>query len=61
MDLYLELAKLTQSGVLSDRDISEIAQAVGGGYRRAAQVETLFKNNQRVLQLTAEQAQQQKL
>jgi len=57
MDLYLELAKLTQSGVLSDRDISEIAQAVGGGYRRAAQVETLFKNNQRVLQLTAEQAQ----
>ena len=56
MDLYWELAQLTQSGVLSERDISEIAQAVGGGYRRAAQVETLFKNNQRVLQLTAEQA-----
>ncbi len=56
MDLYLELAQLTQSGILSDRDISEIAQAVGGGYRRAAQVETLFKNASRVQQITALQA-----
>jgi TP901 family phage tail tape measure protein len=52
MGLYLELAQLTQSGILSDRDISEISQALGGGYRRAAQVETLLKNSQRVQQIT---------
>ena len=56
MGLYEELAVLTQSGVLSDRDITEIANAIGGGYRRGAQVETLLKNNQSVARLTAEQA-----
>lgn len=57
MGLYQELAVLTQSGILSDRDISEIANAIGGGYRRGAQVETLLKNSSRVAQITAGQSE----
>ncbi|MGB6971141.1 MAG: phage tail tape measure protein, partial [Desulfobulbales bacterium] len=57
MGLYQELAILTQSGILSERDISEIANAIGGGYRRGAQVQTLLMNSSRVAQITAGQSE----
>jgi TP901 family phage tail tape measure protein len=54
-ELYLEIAELTQSGILSERDISEIANAIGGGYRRGAQVQVLLENSNRTRQLEADQ------
>jgi TP901 family phage tail tape measure protein len=54
-DVYLEVANLAKSGIISQRDVTEIANAIGGGYRRGAQVQTALENSERVLQLIDEQ------
>lgn len=52
-DVMRELAVLSQQGAISSRDVAEIANAVGGGFRRGAQFATLLESYPRVLQLIA--------
>lgn len=54
--LLEEIALLSSSGVLTPRDITQISNAIGGGYRRGAQVEALLKNMARVQQLVIAQS-----
>jgi TP901 family phage tail tape measure protein len=51
MDITREIAVKSQQGVLSEKDVSAITNAVGGGYRRGAQFAALIKNYQRALEL----------
>lgn len=51
-DLLNELAVLQQEGILSERNVAEITNVIGGGFRRGAQLSALMSNYNRVLQLT---------
>jgi TP901 family phage tail tape measure protein len=51
-DLMQELSVLSQEGVLSEREVSEITNVIGGGFRRGAQLAALLENYNRVVQLT---------
>lgn len=52
-DLMTELAVMSQRGVLSARDVAEITNVIGGGFRRGAQLATLMNDWSRALELTA--------
>jgi TP901 family phage tail tape measure protein len=51
--VFGQLAKLSQEGVLDDEQLREITNAIGGGFRRGAQLTAVFKEYTRFLQLTA--------
>lgn len=52
-DLLEEIVNLRDQGLLSPQDVQEIANVVGGGYRRGAQLATLLENYDRSLALTS--------
>lgn len=52
VDLMAELSVLSQSGVLSQREVAEITNVIGGGFRRGAQLAALLENFNRVMELT---------
>lgn len=52
VDIMEEIVRLQSAGFLSKKDVQEIANVVGGGWRRGAQLTTLLENYGRVLQLT---------
>lgn len=54
-DLLNEVAFLLQSGAISPAELTEIANAIGGGYRRGAQVQTILEGMARAQQLVGVQ------
>lgn len=52
VELVEEIKSLQTVGILNDTDISEIANAVGGGFRRGAQFATLLENWENVTRLS---------
>ena len=51
-DVFQQLARLKQEGILDESAVREITNAVGGGFRRGAQFATLLENYSRFAQLT---------
>jgi len=54
-DLLNEVSFLLQSGAISGAELTEIANAIGGGYRRGAQVQTILEGMSRAQQLVGVQ------
>lgn len=54
-DLLNEVAFLLESGAISPAELTEIANAIGGGYRRGAQVQTILEGMARAQQLVGMQ------
>jgi TP901 family phage tail tape measure protein len=54
-DLLNEVSFLLQSGAISPAELTEIANAIGGGYRRGAQVQTILEGMARAQQLVGVQ------
>lgn len=54
-DLLNEVSDLLSAGAISPAELTEIANAIGGGYRRGAQVQTILEGMARAQQLVAVQ------
>jgi TP901 family phage tail tape measure protein len=54
-DLLQQIALFKQEGVLSEREVAEITNVIGGGFRRGAQLATLMENYGRMQGLIAVQ------
>lgn len=52
IDLLGQLAQLNKEGVISDRNLAEIGNIIGGGFRRGAQFATLLENYDRFLEIS---------
>lgn len=52
VDLTNQLVQLNQAGVISDRNLAEISNIIGGGFRRGSQFATFLDNYARFQELT---------